>query len=69
MTYRDATGHRLELEPDTDLDDRPVVTVWARAPFARVPVRVSLHDVETLVAELRETARQAATSAIPGGQA
>lgn len=63
--YRDADGHRLELAADTDHDGRPVVTVWAHAPFARIPVRVPLNEVQALVTSLQETARQAAAGSNP----
>ncbi|MFI2426537.1 hypothetical protein ACH5A7_20980 [Streptomyces sp. NPDC018955] len=60
FAYTDPDGHHLELEPDSDHDNRPVVTIWARAPFARVPVRIPLDRIEEVVAGLRDTARQAA---------
>lgn len=58
--FTDANTRRLELEPDTNLDGQPVVTLWARGTFARVPVRIPVDQVEEVVAGLRDTARQAA---------
>lgn len=60
--YTDPDGHRLELEPDTDLNGQPVVTVQARGPYASVPVHIPLDRIEEVVAGLRDTARQAARS-------
>ncbi|MFD9004434.1 hypothetical protein ACFV0T_26335 [Streptomyces sp. NPDC059582] len=60
MTFRytDAAGHRLETEPDTDLDGTPTVTLWASSGFAKVPVRIPLDRVEELIAGIRDTARE-----------
>jgi hypothetical protein len=62
--YTDPDGHEIETTPETDLDGRPVVTIWARGEYnTRVPVRIPVDRIEELVAGLRDTARQAATGA------
>jgi hypothetical protein len=53
-------GRRLELEPDTDLDGQPVVTLRAHGQFASVPVHIPVDRVEEVIAGLRDTAREAA---------
>jgi hypothetical protein len=56
--FTDSSGHHLEAEADTDFDSQPVVTLWTRGTFARVPVRIPLDRLEELIAGLRDTARQ-----------
>jgi hypothetical protein len=64
--YRDTDGHHLTAEPDTDLNSRQVVTLWARGEYdTRVPVRIPLDRIEELIAGLRDTARQAAAQEQP----
>jgi hypothetical protein len=63
--YTDPDGHRLDVEPDTDLDGAEVVTLWARGDFASVPVRIPVDRIEDLIAGLRDTARQTATGDAP----
>ncbi|CAM5249978.1 Flavin-dependent thymidylate synthase [Streptomyces glaucescens] len=50
--YTDDAGHRIETEPDTNLDGQPVVTLWTRGTFSKTPVRIPLDHVEELVAGL-----------------
>lgn len=64
--YRDADGHEIETRPETDLDGKPVVTIWARGEYATVPVRIPVDRIEELVAGLRDTGRQAATAPASG---
>ena len=67
--FTDPEGRRLELDPDTNLDGQPVVTVRARGHYASVPVHVPLDRVEEVIAGLRDTARQAAGAPLSAGGA
>lgn len=59
--FTDTSGHHLEAEPDTDFDGQPVITLWTRGTFARIPVRIPVDRLEELIAGLRDTSRQSST--------
>jgi hypothetical protein len=58
--YTDPDGHRIDTQPDTNLDGQHVVTIWTRGTYACIPVRIPLDRIEELIAGIRDTARQAA---------
>lgn len=54
FVYRDTDGQELDIEPDLDDNDRPVLSISADT------VWVPLDRVEEVVAGIRDIAREAA---------